>query len=172
MILTVESPPIALPTATPAGWLTDSVVSPQTRALLSRSDIAALVDQVCALTTTQRAALEQACQANVRGHSREQIRLCHRVSLADPGNFPDHAAVRALVWQIAAAPRDGRYHAAVAVSDVAFVLLSGPLLDPHERALFDGPWRAVLGIPPRRDETPDPVEPHPTARASTGGDHG
>jgi hypothetical protein len=172
MTLTVEAPPLASPTATLAGRLTEPVVSARTRALLARQDIAALVDQIGALTATQRAALEQACRANARGHSREQIRVCHRVSLADPDNFPDHAEVRAVVWQIAAAPRDGRYDAAVAASDMAFVLLSGPLLDPRERALFDGPWHAVLGAPPGRDENPRPVEPHPTTCASTGGNHG
>jgi hypothetical protein len=150
----------------------DPVLSPQTRALLSRPDIVALLDMVCALTAAQRAALDQACRANAQRYSLEQIRLCHRVSLADPNNFPDHAAVRATVWQIAAAVQDGRYHTAVAASDMAFVLLCGPLLDPREQALFDGPWRSVLGAPPRADDTHHTVEAHLTAATFAGGNHG
>ncbi len=121
--------------------------TPQTRTLLARPDIAAHVDQVLALDPRRRRDLDQVCAVNCRRHSLTQIRICHRVSKADPAGYPHHAAVRALVWEITARPRDDLYAAAVAASDAAFVLLAGDLLDPQERVLFDGPWRAVVGDP-------------------------
>lgn len=121
--------------------------TPQTRALLARPDIAAHVDQVLALDPRRRRDLDRACAVNCRRHGLTQIRICYRVSKADPAGYPHHAAVRALVWEIAARPRDGLYAAAVAASDAAFVLLAGDMLDPRERVLFDGPWHAVVGDP-------------------------
>jgi hypothetical protein len=143
-----------VPRTTTATRLTDPPPSAQVLALLARPDIAALADQIRALTARQRAALAEAFQANYRLHSLQQIRICHRVSRADPANFPHHAAVRALIWRTAAAPPDGDHAAAAAASDMAFVLLSGPLLDPPERALFTAPWRTA-----RRG----PADAHPRA---------
>ncbi|HKT04737.1 MAG TPA: hypothetical protein VJT31_34925, partial [Rugosimonospora sp.] len=123
--------------------LTAAPLGAPARALLARPDLAALTDQVLALSADQRAELARAYARNDAAHSRSQIRICHRVSIADPTNHPDHAAVRAWMWSLANGPRDGHYGAAVAAADMAFVLLAGDLLTPAEQALFTAPWQAV-----------------------------
>ncbi|MEN3308968.1 MAG: hypothetical protein V7603_5170 [Micromonosporaceae bacterium] len=119
--------------------------SPHTLTVLARPDIAALIEQVRSLTARQHAALAEQFRANHRLYSLDQVRICYRVSMAVPHDHPHHAAVRALVWRIAAKAPGGQYAAAVAASDMAFVLLAGELLDADERALFDAPWQAVVG---------------------------
>lgn len=122
--------------------LIDPPTSAQARALLVRPDIAALAERVRALDGLQRAALSQAWRANFAHHRVAQMSICRRLSQTDPANFPHHATVRALVWQVAA--EHGDQHQAAAASDAAFVLLAGDRLDDEERVLFEGPWRAVL----------------------------
>lgn len=156
-------------TAAPALALAEPAPSPHTQALLARRDIAALLAQVRSLTALQHAALAERFQANNRLHSLDQIRICHRISLAAPDSYPDHAAVRASVWRIAANVPGGQYAAAAAASDMSFVLLAGDLLAAHERSLFDSPWRTVVGDP---EPTTAPVaRPAPSMGDNRAWDH-
>lgn len=137
--------PAVRATAASALSLAEPAPSPHMLALLARADIAALIEQVRSLTAGQHASLAEQFRANQPLHSLDQVRVCNRVRLAAPDDHPHYAAVRAMVWRIAAKAPGGQYAAAVAASDMVFVLLAGDLLDADERALFDAPWRAVVG---------------------------
>ncbi len=131
-----------------------TAIKARQKSLLDRPDVAAAAARVAALTADERRALDAAYWPHFQIYRIPLLQIGHRCIRAYGENYHDVHHVAHTV----AGPFEefaGAHHAADAY---VRALLWGDLLADHERAIFTGPWVAVIGEGGPRAELPARTE--------------